>query len=55
MYCYCLANKKYFDKIKNTYKGELKPRELISIKHEEGKGYITIAKTIAKIAGSLLD
>ena len=28
---YYLANKEYFNKIKNTYKSELKPRELILV------------------------
>ena len=53
---YYLANKEYFNKIKNTYKSELKPRELILvIGCEEGKGYIIMAKAIAKIVGPLLD
>ena len=28
---YYLANKEYFNEIKNTYKGEFKPRELVLI------------------------
>ena len=28
---YCLTNKEYFNKTKNTYKGELKPREFILV------------------------
>ena len=28
---YYLANKEYFNKIKNTYKNKLKPRELILV------------------------
>ena len=28
---YYLANKEYFNKTKNTYKGELEPRELVLI------------------------
>jgi hypothetical protein len=54
--CYYLANKEYFNKIKNTYKSKLKPRELVLvIGCEEGKGYIVIVKAAAKIAGPLLD
>ena len=53
---YYLANKEYFNKIKNTYKSKLKPRELILvIGYKEGKGYIIIVKAIAKIVGPLLD
>ena len=53
---YYLANKEYFNKIKNTYKSKLKPRELMLVMgYEEGKGYIVIAKAIAKMAGPLLD
>ena len=53
---YYLANKEYFNKIKNTYKSKLKPRELmLVIGCEEGKGYIIIVKAIAKMAGPLLD
>ena len=28
---YYLANKEYFNKIKNTYKSKLKPRELVLV------------------------
>ena len=53
---YYLANKEYFNKIKNTYKSKLKPRELmLVIGYKEGKGYITMVKAAAKIVGSLLD
>ena len=53
---YYLANKEYFNKTKNTYKSELKPRELILvIGCEEGKGYIAIVKAVAKMVGPLLD
>ena len=53
---YYLANKEYFNKIKNTYKSELKPRELmLVIGYKEGKGYIIIVKAAAKIVGPLLD
>jgi hypothetical protein len=53
---YYLANKEYFNKIKNTYKSKLKPRELVLvIGYKEGKGYITIAKAAAKMVGPLLD
>jgi hypothetical protein len=53
---YYLANKEYFNKIKNTYKSKLKLRELILVMgYKEGKGYIVIVKAIAKIAGPLLD
>ena len=56
MHYYYLANKEYFNKIKNIYKSKLKPRELILvIGGEEGKGYIAIVKATAKIAGPLLD
>ena len=50
MRCYYLANKEYFNKIKNTSKSKLKPRELILvIGCEEGKGYIAMVKAVAKI------
>ena len=53
---YYLANKEYFNKIKNTYKSKLKPRELVLIiGYEEGKEYIAIVKAAAKIVGPLLD
>jgi hypothetical protein len=53
---YYLANKEYFNKIKNTYKSKLKPRELmLVIGYKEGKGYIVIAKATAKIVGPLPD
>jgi hypothetical protein len=53
---YHLANKEYFNKIKNTYKSKLKLRELILvIGYKEGKGYVVIAKATAKMAGPLLD
>ena len=56
MRCYYLANKEYFNKIKNTRKSKLKPRELILVMgYKEGKGYIVIVKAIAKIVGPLLD
>ena len=31
VYCYYLANKEYFNKTKNTYKGELEPGEFVLI------------------------
>jgi hypothetical protein len=53
---YYLANKEYFNKIKNTYKSKLKPRELVLvIGYKEGKGYIAIVKAAAKMVGPLLD
>ena len=53
---YYLANKEYFNKIKNTYKSKLKLKKLILvIGYKEGKGYIVMVKAIAKIAGPLLD
>ena len=53
---YYLAIKEYFNKIKNTYKSKLKPKELVLvIGCEEGKRYIAIVKAIAKMVGPLLD
>jgi hypothetical protein len=54
VYCYYLANKKCFNKTKNTHKGELKFREFI-LRHKEDKGDIIIAKVVTKIVKSLLD
>ena len=52
MYYYYLANKEYFNKIKNTYKVSLNLGAYASIGCKEGKRYIIIVKAIAKIVGS---
>ena len=52
---YYLANKEYFNKIKNTYKSKLKPRELILVWDIKKVKDITIVKATAKIVGPLPD